>query len=192
MPNICVYLGSREGSDSCFREATTALGRELGRRGHRLVYGGARVGLMGTLADAVLEAGGEVIGVMPHHLVDREQAHQGLTQLIRVADMHERKAAMAERADAFVALPGGIGTLEELFESWTWQYLGLHDKPIALLDTRGFFAPLLTFLDSLVSQGFLDAHTRDALRTAPTPPALLDQLERQLDDKTPQSVGGNA
>ncbi|WP_192035527.1 TIGR00730 family Rossman fold protein [Halomonas sp. YLGW01] len=180
MPNICVYLGSREGSDPCFREATVALGHAIGRRGHRLVYGGARVGLMGALADAVLEAGGEAIGVMPDHLVEREQAHHGLTELIRVADMHERKATMADRADAFVALPGGIGTLEELFESWTWQYLGLHDKPIAVLDIQGFFSPLLTFLDSLVSQGFLDAHTRDDLSAAPTAPALLDSLERQL------------
>ncbi|RAR57051.1 MULTISPECIES: TIGR00730 family Rossman fold protein [Halomonadaceae] len=180
MSNICVYLGSREGSDPCFREATVALGREIGKRGHRLVYGGARVGLMGALANAVLDAGGEVIGVMPDHLVEREQAHHSLTQLIRVADMHERKATMAARADAFVALPGGIGTLEELFESWTWQYLGLHDKPIAVLDTQDFFAPLLTFLDSLVSQGFLDGHTRDALSSAPTPSTLLDSLEQQL------------
>ena len=180
MPNICVYLGSREGSDPCFREATVALGREIGQRGHRLVYGGARVGLMGALADAVLEAGGEVIGVMPDHLVEREQAHHGLTELIRVADMHERKATMAQRADAFVALPGGIGTLEELFEAWTWQYLGLHDKPIAVLDSQGFFTPLLGFLDSLVGQGFLDGHTRDALGASPTPPALLDSLEERL------------
>ena len=180
MANICVYLGSRQGSDPCFHEATVALGREIGMRGHCLVYGGARVGLMGALANAVLDAGGEVIGVMPDHLVEREMSHHGLTQLIRVADMHERKATMAAKADAFAALPGGIGTLEELFESWTWQYLGLHDKPIALLDTQNFFAPLLTFLDNLVGQGFLDARTRDALESAPTPPALLDRLEQQL------------
>ncbi|BBI48158.1 putative cytokinin riboside 5'-monophosphate phosphoribohydrolase [Vreelandella olivaria] len=154
MARICVYLGSREGNSPAFRQATNQLGRTLAERGHTLVYGGARVGLMGELANAALEAGGEVIGVMPDHLVEREQAHFGLSELIRVRNMHERKATMAANADAFIALPGGIGTLEELFEIWTWGYLGLHEKPMGLLNIDEFYSPLLTFLDSTVSHGF--------------------------------------
>ncbi|MBD3895502.1 TIGR00730 family Rossman fold protein [Halomonas sp. ML-15] len=180
MANICVYLGSREGREPQFRTATEALGAEMARRGHRLVYGGARIGLMGALADAAMAEGGEVIGVMPHHLVEREQAHHGLSELIRVANMHERKASMAARAEAFIALPGGIGTLEELFEAWTWQYLGLHDKPIGVLDTHGFYSPLLGFLDNTVAHGFLDPETRANLLSAETPAALLDHLEHHL------------
>lgn len=177
MPRICVYLGSREGSDPLFREAAIALGKAIAERGHGLVYGGARIGLMGILANTVLEAGGEVIGVIPNHLVEREMAHDGLSQLIRVANMHERKASMASHADAFITLPGGIGTLEELFEIWTWQYLGLHDKPIGVLDVAGFYQPLLGFLDSAVSAGFLAANTRAKLQHASAPDTLLDILE---------------
>ncbi|SDJ22333.1 TIGR00730 family Rossman fold protein [Billgrantia gudaonensis] len=180
MARFCVYLGSREGRDPAHMKAARALGEELARRGHGLVYGGARIGLMGELANSVLTAGGEVIGVMPDHLVEREQAHEGLPTLIRVANMHERKASMASYADAFIALPGGIGTLEELFEAWTWQYLGLHDKPIGVLDTASFFTPLLDFLDATVEQGFLNPATRDCLLAAETPPALLDALEARL------------
>lgn len=180
MPRICVYLGSREGHDPRFREAAAALGRGIAARGYGLVYGGARIGLMGVVANAALEAGGEVVGVMPRHLVDREMAHHGLSQLIHVDSMHERKASMAAHADAFVALPGGIGTLEELFEVWTWQYLGLHDKPIGVLDTGGFYQPLLGFLDNTVSAGFLAAKTRAELQHASTPEALLDILESCL------------
>ncbi|MCE8020682.1 TIGR00730 family Rossman fold protein [Halomonas sp. MCCC 1A11036] len=180
MSRFCVYLGSRDGRDPAFLEATQALGRELAARGHCLVYGGARIGLMGALANAVLEGGGDVIGVMPDHLVEREQAHQGLPTLIRVNNMHERKASMAAHADAFIALPGGIGTLEELFEAWTWQYLGLHDKPIGVLDTAGFYSPLLTFLDSTVEHGFLNARTRSCLIDAEEPATLLDALEARL------------
>lgn len=177
MPRVCVYLGSREGHDPRFRDAAVALGRGIAERGLGLVYGGARIGLMGAVADAALEAGGEVIGVMPHHLVDREMAHHGLSELIRVDNMHERKASMAAHADAFVALPGGIGTLEELFEVWTWQYLGLHDKPVGLLDVAGFYQPLLSFLDNAVDAGFLAARTRAQLQHAGTPDSLLDSLE---------------
>ncbi|KXS37271.1 MAG: hypothetical protein AWU55_2515 [Halomonadaceae bacterium T82-2] len=176
MPNVCVYLGSREGKAPHFRDAAIALGRAIAERGWGLVYGGARVGLMGAVADAALAAGGRVIGVIPHHLVDREMAHEGLSELIRVDDMHERKAAMAAQADGFVALPGGIGTLEELFEAWTWQYLGLHDKPVGVLDVDGFYRPLLHFLDHAVDCGFLNAETRARLVAAETPPALLDRL----------------
>ncbi|MDT8879903.1 TIGR00730 family Rossman fold protein [Halomonas saccharevitans] len=181
MSRFCVYLGSREGRDPQHLEAAERLGEALARRGHGLVYGGARVGLMGRLADAVMAAGGEVIGVMPDHLVEREQAHHGLNELVRVRNMHERKASMAARADAFIALPGGIGTLEEFFEAWTWQYLGLHDKPIGVLDTAGFYAPLLTFLDSTVEQGFLNGRTRAELIDATDPVELLDVLEDRLD-----------
>ena len=179
MPRICVYLGSREGHDPRFREAAVELGRSLARRGHGLVYGGAHVGLMGVIADTVLEAGGEVIGVMPHHLVEREMAHSGLSRLIHVDSMHERKATMAEHADAFIAMPGGIGTLEELFEVWTWQYLGLHDKPVGVLDVAGFYQPLLGFLDDATNAGFLAAATRAKLRHADTPERLLGILESQ-------------
>lgn len=180
MARICVYLGSRDGNSPAFRQATNQLGRTLAERGHTLVYGGARIGLMGELANAVLEAGGKAIGVMPDHLVEREQAHFGLSELIRVRNMHERKATMAANADAFIALPGGIGTFEELFEIWTWGYLGLHEKPMGLLNIEGFYSPLLTFLDSTVSQGFLASLTRDMLLDASTPNELLDALEAQL------------
>ncbi|MDN3524802.1 TIGR00730 family Rossman fold protein [Halomonas sabkhae] len=180
MSTFCVYLGSRTGHDPAFLEAAGTLGGELASRGHALVYGGARVGMMGALADSMMAAGGEVTGVMPDHLVEREQAHTGLTRLIRVSNMHERKASMAAHSDAFIALPGGIGTLEELFEAWTWQYLGLHDKPLGLLDTRGFYAPLLTFLDNTVQHGFLDADTRANLLDADSPAPLLDALEQRL------------
>jgi len=180
MSRFCVYLGSREGRDPQHLEAAERLGEAIARRGHGLVYGGARVGLMGRLADAVMAAGGEVIGVMPDHLVEREQAHHGLTKLVRVRNMHERKASMAAHADAFIALPGGIGTLEEFFEAWTWHYLGLHDKPIGVLDTAGFYAPLLTFLDSTVEQGFLNGRTRAELIDATDPIELLDALETRL------------
>jgi uncharacterized protein (TIGR00730 family) len=180
MSSFCVYLGSRDGRDPQFIEAARRFGTLLSRRGHTLVYGGARVGMMGALADAVLAEGGEAIGVMPDHLVEREQAHRGLTRLIRVNNMHERKAKMAAHADAFVVLPGGIGTLEEFFEAWTWHYLGLHEKPIGVLDTNGFYAPLLRFLDSTVAHGFLNGQTRSELIDATDPVDLLDTLEGQL------------
>lgn len=180
MARFCVYLGSRSGEHSDFRQAATALGTAIAERGHTLVYGGARIGLMGELANATLDAGGEVIGVMPDHLVEREQAHFGLTELIRVPDMHARKATMAANADAFMALPGGIGTLEELFEIWTWGYLGLHEKPLGVLNVQDFYSPLLTFLDSTVGHGFLNTPTRDMLLDATTPEALLDALEARL------------
>jgi uncharacterized protein (TIGR00730 family) len=180
MSRICVYLGSREGRDPIYLEAARAFGRELARRGHGLVFGGARIGMMGALADAVMAHGGEAIGVMPDHLVEREQAHRNLSELIRVRNMHERKASMAAHADAFVVLPGGIGTLEEFFEAWTWHYLGLHDKPIGVLDTDGFYSPLLAFLDATVARGFLDDRTRADLVDATGPGELLDALESRL------------
>ncbi len=182
MSRICVYLGSREGNSPAFRQAAHTLGTSLGAaRGIHWYMAAHALGSWGELANAALEAGGHVIGVMPDHLVEREQAHFGLTELIRVPNMHERKATMAANADAFIALPGGIGTFEELFEIWTWGYLGLHDKPMGLLDTEGFYAPLLAFLDSTVSHGFLAQTTRDMLLDASTPDLLLDALEAQLD-----------
>ncbi|NYS60545.1 TIGR00730 family Rossman fold protein [Vreelandella salicampi] len=180
MARLCVYLGSRLGNSPEFRHAAIELGAELAKRGHTLVYGGARIGLMGELANAVLDAGGKAIGVMPDHLVEREQAHFGLTELIRVRDMHERKATMASQADGFIALPGGIGTFEELFEIWTWGYLGLHDKPMGLLNINDFYSPLLTFLDNTVSHGFLGTATREMLLDAEGVSDLLDAIEAQL------------
>lgn len=180
MSRFCAFLGSRQGHDPQHLAHARRLGDALAKRGHTLVYGGARIGMMGALADAALAAGGEVVGVMPDHLVEREQAHHGLTELIRVRNMHERKASMAAHTDAFIMLPGGIGTLEEFFEAWTWHYLGLHDKPIGVLDSEGFYAPLLSFLDNTVEQGFLDARTRGELLDAADPLDLLDGLEARL------------
>jgi uncharacterized protein (TIGR00730 family) len=173
---ICVYCGSSPGVNGAYREAAARLGRELAQAGVGVVYGGASVGLMGAVADAALAAGGEVVGVIPQALVDRELAHPGLTELHVVGSMHERKALMAERADAFVALPGGAGTLEELFETFTWAQLGLHRKPLALLDVAGFYAGLVAFLDHLVHEGFLAPRMRELLLLADDARALLARL----------------
>jgi uncharacterized protein (TIGR00730 family) len=170
---LCVFCGSSAGREPAYRHLAESLARALAERGIGIVYGGARVGLMGALADAALAAGGEVIGVIPQALVEREIAHRGLTELRIVASMHERKALMAELADGFVALPGGIGTLEELFEVWTWGQLGLHAKPCALLDTDGFYGPLAAFLDHLVDAGFVREAHRAMLLTAHSPEELL-------------------
>ena len=139
MRSICVYCGSSFGNDPAYAEAAKALATDIAQRGLRLVYGGASVGLMGVIADTALAAGGEVVGVIPQVLVDREVAHQSLTELHTVGSMHERKALMADLSDAFVALPGGIGTLEELIEVYTWSYLGIHDKPFGLINTNGYY-----------------------------------------------------
>ncbi len=170
---ICVFCGSNPGRLPIYRETAMALGTLLAREGIGLVYGGARVGLMGAVADAALAAGGEVIGVIPCALEAREVAHQGLTQLHVVATMHARKAMMAELSDAFVALPGGAGTLEEIFEVWTWAQLGDHRKPCGLLNVAGFFDGLTGFLDHAAGEGFMkDAH-RGMLLAATTPEAML-------------------
>jgi uncharacterized protein (TIGR00730 family) len=153
---ICVFAGSAVGPAE-HQRAVAALGRGLVEAGHGIVYGGGRVGLMGVLADAALSVGGEVVGVMPRYLVEREIAHRSLTRLEVVDSMHERKARMAELADAFVAVPGGAGTLEELFEMWTWGQLGLHSKPVALLDIGRFFAPLCRQLALMSARGYLSA-----------------------------------
>ncbi|GAB4069935.1 TIGR00730 family Rossman fold protein [Ancylobacter sonchi] len=176
MRRICVFLGSNAGHRPDYTEATVALGTALAREGIGLVYGGASVGLMGALADAALAAGGEVTGVIPRGILEREVAHKGLADLRIVGSMHERKAMMAELADAFVALPGGIGTLEELFEVWTWAQLGSHDKPCALLNVGGYFDRLLGFVDHVVGEGFMREAHRDMLLVADNPKALLARL----------------
>ncbi len=174
---LCVFCGSSAGREPGYRRLAESLGRALAQRGIGIVYGGASVGLMGALADAALAAGGEVVGVIPQALIEREIGHPGLTQLRIVTSMHERKALMAELSDGFVALPGGIGTLEELFEVWTWAQLGLHAKPCALLDTDGFYRPLAAFLDHLVDAGFVREAHRDMLLTAHSPEELLTAFE---------------
>jgi uncharacterized protein (TIGR00730 family) len=173
---VCVFSGSSPGARPSYVETAAALGRVLAERGVRLVYGGASLGLMGAVADAALDAGGEVVGVIPQHLVDREVAHPGLTELHVTASMHERKALMADLADGFVALPGGLGTLEELAEILTWSQLGLQSKPCGLLDVEGFFDPLLAFLDHTVTERFVSPEHRALVLASDSPGALLDQL----------------
>jgi uncharacterized protein (TIGR00730 family) len=172
---IAVFLGSSPGPDH-HRVAAAGLGRAIVEAGHGLVYGGAHVGLMGVLADAALGAGGEVVGVLPQNLVEREVGHTGLTRLELVGTMHERKARMADLADAFVALPGGTGTLDELIEIMTWSQLGLHAKPVALYDVDDFWAPFLALLDHMVASGYAPASARAALRVVTSPRDLLDGL----------------
>jgi uncharacterized protein (TIGR00730 family) len=155
MRSVCVFCGSSAGNDPRFAQTASEFGALLAKEGITLVYGGGHVGLMGILADAVLANGGKVIGVIPRALWDREVGHRNLTELHVVESMHERKALMASLADAFVALPGGLGTLEEIFEVWTWAQLGIHDKPVGFLNAIGFYAPLLTFLDNAVDAGFV-------------------------------------
>ncbi|MCK0197769.1 TIGR00730 family Rossman fold protein [Ancylobacter sp. 6x-1] len=176
MRRICVFLGSNPGRRPDYVEAARALGTAIAQEGLGLVYGGSSVGLMGALADAALAAGGEVIGIIPQRLVDKEVAHNGIADLRVVASMHERKAAMAELADAFVALPGGAGTLEELFEVWTWAQLGSHSKPCAVLNVAGYYDGLLTFLDHAETEGFMRPQHRNMLLVADTPAALFRQL----------------
>lgn len=173
---ICVFSGSNFGFHPRHLGAARQLGRALARRGIGLVYGGASVGLMGAVADAVLEGGGDVIGVIPEALVRAEIAHLGLADLRVVGSMHERKALMAELADGFIALPGGLGTLEELFEAWTWAQLGHHDKGCALYNVAGYFDPLLAFLDQVAAEGFLMPAHREQLIVADGAEPILDRL----------------
>ena len=175
MRNVCVFLSSSQGRPADV-VAITALARELAARGLTLIYGGAHRGLMGVIADAMLEAGGKVIGVIPNVLVEREIAHRGLTELHVVETMHQRKAMMFELADAFVVAPGGLGTLEEAFEQLTGVYLGYHDKPIVFLDVEGFWPPLAAFLDHAVVAGVLRPEVRSLFRVATSGAAALDAL----------------
>lgn len=176
MKHICVFCGSQSGANPLHAETARELGRTLAARDLTLVYGGGRVGLMGEVAFATIRAGGRVIGVIPHALAGKEIAFGEATELIVVGTMHERKAIMADRADAFVALPGGFGTCDELFEILTWGQLGIHRKPVALLNVGGFFDPLVAWADHMVREGFLKANHRELLLVAATVPALLDVL----------------
>ena len=174
---LAVYCGSAPGSDPVFAEATRATAKAMTEHGVDLVYGGGRLGLMGLIADSVLELGGKVYGVIPAALVDLEVAHTGVTELFRVANMHERKAKMTDLADAFIALPGGIGTLDELFEAWSWNALGYHAKPFCLLNVAGFWDGLIEFIDHATESGFLSASRRRQLLVATTPEEALNLLD---------------
>ena len=187
---ICVFCGSSFGADPAYREAAVATAQAPGRaQGLTLVYGGARVGLMGALADAALAAGGQVHGVIPDWLAAKEIAHQGLTRLDEVASMHERKARMAQLSDAFIALPGGAGTLEELAEVWTWAQLGLHEKPIGFLNVAGYYDGLFGFVDHAVSQAFLKPVHADMLLRASDPAALIDALAAYVPGPVEKWIG---
>jgi uncharacterized protein (TIGR00730 family) len=174
---LCVYCGSSGAVDRQYREAAAELGASLATAGIGLVYGGGRVGLMGLLADAALAGGGEVIGIIPSRLRDAELAHPGATELVVVESMHERKRLMAEKADAFAVLPGGIGTLDEMFEILSWKQLGLHDKPVLLADIGGYWAPLRALLDDIVTKGFARPEARELLGVVPTVATLMAALE---------------
>ena len=171
--SLCVYCGSRPGNNPKFAEVAHQVGQWIGQHGGQLVYGGGNNGLMGTVAQSTLEAGGRVMGIIPTSLVEREFAKRNCTELHVVDNMHERKRLMAERADAFLALPGGIGTFEELFEVWTWRQLGYHDKPIGLLNAAGYYDGLLTFLAQTVAQEFMNPWQMELIRAS-------DDLERLL------------
>ncbi len=184
--SLCVYCGSRAGNTAEFAAVAREVGGWIARRGGQLVYGGGHNGLMGILADAALAEGGRVIGVIPKALVEKEYAHTGCTELRIVENMHDRKRLMAEQADAFLALPGGIGTLEEFFEVWTWRQLGYHDKPVGLLNFNGFYDGLLAFLRSAAANGFMNASQMSLIRSEGNAAALLEALVR---DAAPSATG---
>ena len=174
---LAVYCGSAPGSQSVFAESTRATAQAMVSRGVDLVYGGGRLGLMGIIADGVLDLGGHVFGVIPEALVNLEVAHTGVTELYTVANMHERKAKMTDLADAFLALPGGIGTLDELFEAWSWNALGYHAKPFCLLNVEGFWDGMIEFIDHATDSGFLSRQRRNQLLVASTPDEALELLD---------------
>lgn len=176
MKRLCVFCGSQKGNDPTYAEATRSLGRAMAGRGIELVFGAGHIGLMGILADAVLEGGGRAVGVIPQALVDRELAHRGLSELHLVTGMHERKALMAALSDAFLALPGGYGTADETFEILTWAQLKLHRKPVGLLNVKGFFDPLLGWVEHTIGEGFLKAKYRDFLIVDSAAETMLDRL----------------
>lgn len=178
MKRVCVFCGSRRSVSERYRQAAAEFGRLLVHRGLGLVYGGGNIGLMGVVADAVLQAGGEVIGVIPDMLAEKELAHQGVTELLVVESMHARKAVMADRAAAFVALPGGFGTADELFEILTWRQLGIHSKPIGLLNVAGFFDPLLAWMDRMVADDFVKPQNRLHLEVESDGASLLAALKK--------------
>jgi uncharacterized protein (TIGR00730 family) len=188
MKRVCVFCGSSVGARPVYAEAAKKMGMLLAKKGIAVVYGGGNVGLMGILADAALAAGGEVIGVIPSVLAEREIAHSGLSDLRIVDSMHTRKAMMAELADAFVALPGGVGTFEEFFEAVTWTQLGLHRKACGLLDVDGFYTPLLGFIDRAVSEGFIRPIHRTAVVMDTEPEALLSKLANAVVPDVPKWI----
>lgn len=177
MKSVCVFCGSNFGRDPLYTETARQFGGLIARSGLTLVYGGGCVGLMGTVADGAIADGGRVIGVIPKSMMGKEVAHEGLADLRVVGSMHERKATMAELSDGFVAMPGGVGTLEEFFEIWTWSQLGLHAKPYALLNVAGFFDPLIAFLDHIVGEQFVRAKHREQLIITKTPEDCLERMK---------------
>lgn len=184
MKSVCVFCGSNPGNEPVYAAGARAMGTEIARRGLVLVYGGGAVGLMGVVADAALAAGGEVHGIIPRALRDKEVGHHHLTRLEIVDTMHTRKARMAELSDGFIAMPGGIGTFEELFEIWTWGQLGIHSKPLGMLNIAGFYDPLAAFLDGTVEAGFLKQAHRAMAMTDTEPATLLDRMEQYVPAQT--------
>jgi uncharacterized protein (TIGR00730 family) len=184
MRAVCVFCGSREGARPSYGEAARLVGRTLARRGIGVVYGGGRVGLMGAVANAALEEGGEVVGVIPEALLAREIAHEGLTKLHVVGSMHERKRLMDDLSDGFVTLPGGYGTFEELLEVISWAQLGIHGKPCGLLDVDGYYRSLATLFDEAVKEGFLSPRHRSLVLTERDPESLLDAMDRYTPPET--------
>ena len=176
LKSICVYCGSQDGIDPAHAEAARAMGDALADRGIRLVFGGGQIGMMGQIADQVLKRGGEAVGVIPKSLMKTEIAHDGLTEMHVTEGMHERKAMMAELSDAFITMPGGLGTLEELFETWTWAQLGIHKKPFGLLNVNGYYDGLLSFLDHAVTDGYVRSGHRDMLVVDSSPAELLAKM----------------
>jgi uncharacterized protein (TIGR00730 family) len=177
--SICVYCGSQDGADPSHAEAARAMGDVLADRGIRLVFGGGHIGMMGQIADRVLERGGEVVGVIPKALMRKEVAHEGLTELHVTECMHERKAMMADLSDGFITMPGGLGTMEELFEIWTWAQIGIHSKPFGLLNVRGYYDGLLSFLDHAAADGYVRPEHRSMLHIDEQPVSLLDKIAGQ-------------
>ncbi len=177
LKRLAVYCGSATGTDPAFADATRATAEAMVSKGVDLVYGGGRLGLMGLVADSMLELGGKVYGVIPDALVNLEVAHTGITELFHVPNMHERKAKMTDLADAFIALPGGIGTFDELFEAWSWNALGYHAKPFCLLNVKGFWDPMIEFIDHATASGFLSQSRRRQLLVASTPEEALNLLD---------------
>ncbi|YAL82414.1 TIGR00730 family Rossman fold protein [Dermacoccaceae bacterium W4C1] len=179
MTRVALFTGSSHGNDPRWEQAAVQVTRHLVRRGVGIVYGGGSVGLMGAVADVAMEEGAEVIGVIPRGLFAKEVAHHGLTQLVEVDSMHERKSVMAAHADAFIALPGGIGTLEEIFEAWTCNQLGIHAKPVAFYDVHGYWSPMMAAIDSMVEAGFITRAVRENLVVESTPDLLWEGLRRR-------------
>jgi uncharacterized protein (TIGR00730 family) len=188
MRRVCVFCGSTAGEDTRYLEAADRFGQILAREGIELVYGGSRVGIMGRLAAATLQAGGQVIGIIPGAVMNREVAHQELTELRVVRSLHERKSEMAELSDAFVALPGGLGTLEAFCELLTWAQLGLHQKPCAILDVGGYFQPLVAFFDHMTREGFMAKAHREMVLVESDPEVLLERLREYRPAETPRWI----